>query len=95
MDVPDPVYTVELNVSNYHLLVIRDLMRMLTLQAVVQILFFLRHGDIELFSSFFVENTLFILLGLLVYWYGVNHLLRITNETTDKTDLNYYQSILI
>ena len=37
---------------------------MLTLQAVVQILFFLRHGDIELFSSFFVENTLFILLGL-------------------------------
>lgn len=95
MDVPDPVYTVELNVSNYHLLVIRDLMRMLTLQAVVQILFFLRHGDIELFSSFFVENTLFILLGLLVYWYGVNHFLRITNETTDQPDLNYYQSILI
>ena len=95
MDVPQPLYTVELNISNYHLLVMRDLLRMFTLQAVVQILFFLRHGDIELFSSFFVENTLFILLGLIVYWYGVNHLVRFTNEKLDKDNLHYYQSILI
>ena len=56
-----PVYTIDLNISDYHLMVFNDLMRMFVMQMVVQVLFFLRHDGIELFSSLFIENTLFIL----------------------------------
>ena len=95
MDNSYPLYTVQLDVSNYHLMVFQDLLRMFTLQVVVQLLFYMRHGDVEFLSTYFVENIIFLLLGLLVYWYVVNQVFRVTNEKLGKEHLNYYQSILI
>ena len=93
-----PVYIIDLNISDYHLMVFNDLMRMFVMQMVVQVLFFLRHDGIELFSSLFIENTLFILLGLIVYWYVFNNIFVVTNKKEDSNSLkertidDFYQS---
>ena len=92
-----PVYTIDLNISDYHLMVFNDLMRMFVMQMVVQVLFFLRHDGIELFSSLFIENTLFILLGLIVYWCVFNNIFVVTNTTDTDSDKDmtidkFYQS---
>ena len=93
-----PVYTIDLNISDYHLMVFNDLMRMFVMQMVVQVLFFLRHDGIELFSSLFIENTLFILLGLIVYWCVFNNIFVVTNKKEgsnsekDRAIDNFYQS---
>jgi len=89
------MFTINLDIDNYNLLVINDLIRMFIIQLVVQVLFFLRHDKVELFSKVFIENTLFILLGIFIYWLLFNNILTFTNKETDTdTDLNtYYQSI--
>ena len=91
------MFTINLDIDNYNLLVINDLMRMFIIQLVVQILFFLRHDKVELFSTVFIENTLFILLGIIIYWLLFNNILIFTNEEKNKdnnNDLsNYYQNI--
>jgi hypothetical protein len=59
---------------------------------VVQVLFFLRHDKLELFSMVFIENTVFILLGIVVYWIIFNNVIVFTNK--DKPELtDYYQNI--
>ena len=66
---------------------------MFVLQMVVQFLIYLRHDSIELFSQTFIENTLFILLGLLVYWMIFNNLIVVSNKPDESIQLsNYYQS---
>ena len=59
-----PMFTIELDTSHYNLLILNDLARMFIIQLVVQVLFFLRHDNLELFSVKFFEVTLFILLVL-------------------------------
>ena len=82
-----------LDVSDYELVAINDLIRMFTLQMVVQILFYLRNEKLELFSLSFLENTLFILLGLIVYWFVVNKLAVVTNKKDNSTpETNYFQN---
>ena len=94
----DSMFTINLDTDDYNLLVINDLVRMFIIQLVVQILFFLRHDKVELFSTVFIENTLFILLGIFIYWLLFNNMFTFTNEGKDKDkddhDLsNYYQNI--
>jgi hypothetical protein len=87
-------FIIDINVSDYEIVVINELLRMFTLQIVVQVLFYLRNDKIELFSVSFIENTLFIMLGLIVYWFVVNNFIIISNKKEETPTLsNYYQSI--
>lgn len=86
-------FILNLDVSDYELVAINDLIRMFTLQMVVQILFYLRNEKLELFSLSFLENTLFILLGLIVYWFVVNKLAVVTNKKDNSIpETNYFQN---
>ena len=89
------IFTIKLDTDNYNLLVINDLMRMFVIQFVVQILFFLRNDKIELFSTIFIENTLFTLLGLLVYWLVFNNIILFTNKKIDDSSISnqFYQNV--
>ena len=91
----ESMFTINLDISDYDLLVINDLMRMFIIQLVVQVLYFLRNDKVELFSTVFLESTLFILLGVIIYWLLFNNILIFTNdENKDKNDIsNYYQNV--
>ena len=85
----ESMFTINLDVSEYDLLVINDLMRMFIIQLVVQVLYFLRHDKVELFSTVFLESTLFILLGVIIYWLLFYNILIFTNdENKDKNDVS-------
>ena len=47
-------FIIDINVSDYEIVVINELLRMFTLQIVVQVLFYLRNDKIELFSVSFI-----------------------------------------
>lgn len=95
MDLTNVFKVIKLDISDYNILVLNDVMRMFIIQLVVQILFVLRHDDVELFSNVFLENTLFILLGVFVYWVIFNNVIIFTNKTSDNNiDMNdYYQNV--
>ena len=71
----EALYRIELDVDNNTITMINDLTRMFIMQVVVQIMFYLRNDNVELWSNIFLENLLFILLGLFVYWFVFNRLL--------------------
>ena len=86
--------TIELDIDDYNILALNDIVRMSVIQFVVQILFFLRNDKVELFSMVFIENTLFILLGVFVYWMIFNNIIIFTNKSTkDKDPDKFYQNI--
>jgi len=85
---------VQLDISDYNLLAFNDFMRLFIIQLTSQILFTINHNSSELFSSIFIESTLFILLGVLVYWLVFNHLVVFTNKKEVKQE-DYYQSIYV
>ena len=88
------MFTIQLDTSTYNLVLLNDLARMFIIQVVVQVLFFLRHDNLEIFSSVFIENTLFILLGIIVYWLVFNNIITITNKGGEEPSLDtYYQSV--
>ena len=64
----NPLFELELDLSNYNVIALNDTIRMLVIQVVVQVLFVLRNPEIEFFSNIFIENTLFIILGVIIYW---------------------------
>ena len=64
----EALYRIELDVDNNTITMINDLTRMFIMQVVVQIMFYLRNDNVELWSNIFLENLLFILLGLFIYW---------------------------
>ena len=84
-------YRIELDIDDNALIMINDLSRMFIMQVVVQSLFYLRHDSTELLSDIFIENLLFILLGLFVYWFVFNRLVTFDNGNKDEHD-NYHQS---
>jgi|TARA_B110001469_G_C9470270_1_gene236394 energy-coupling factor transporter transmembrane protein EcfT len=87
------LYEINLNVSSYELLVINDLFRMFIIQLVVQGLFVLRHGNLSFLSQIFIENTLFILLGILIYWLVFNYIIKFKTDTENSKNLNnHYQN---
>ena len=89
------IFRIKLDINDYSLLALNDMVRMAIIQIVVQILFFLRHDNVELFSTVFLENTLFIVMGVFIYWIIFNNLVIFTNKTDDnKLDINdYYQNV--
>ena len=88
------MFTIELDTSHYNLLILNDLARMFIIQIGVQVLFFLRHDNLELFSVKFFEVTLFILLGLLVYWIVFNNIITFTTKEEKDPSLDkYYQNV--
>ena len=88
-----PFQIIHLDISDYQLKILNDIMRMFILQMAVQVFMYLRHDGIELFSQTFIENTLFILLGLFVYWMIFNNLIVVSNKPDESIQLsNYYQS---
>lgn len=88
-------YKFNINTSDYNLLVLNDFMRLFVIQFTSQILFKLNNESCELFSKIFIESTLFILLGVLVYWLVFNHLLVFTNKEDNDNINNYYQSVYV
>ena len=70
----EALYRIELDVDNNTITMINDLTRMFIMQVVVQIMFYLRNDNVELWSNIFLENLLFILLGLFIYWFVFNRL---------------------
>ena len=83
--------TIKLDISDYNILVLNDCMRLFIIQLVSQVLFKLNNNSVELFSKIFIETTLFILLGVLVYWLIFNYIVVFTNKDKNSID-NYYQS---
>ena len=67
------IVEIELDTSEYNLIALNDVLRMLVIQVVVQILFVMKNTDVELCSQVFIENTLFILAGTMVYWLVFKH----------------------
>ena len=96
MNLTDTFYKIKLDISDYNLLALNDIARMFIIQFVVQILFFLKNDKVELFSIVFIENTLFILVGVFIYWIVFNNVILFTNKDTEKVTMdNYYQKIYI
>ena len=87
-----PIFEFNLDLSDYNILALNDTIRMLVIQVVVQILFVLRNPEIDLLSNIFIENTLFIILGVIVYWLLFNHVIVFKNK--DKVNnSDYYQDV--
>ena len=85
----EALYRIELDVDNNTIIMINDLSRMFIMQVVVQIMFYLRNDNVELWSNIFLENLLFILLGLFIYWFVFNRFVIFDNKENDLED-NYH-----
>ena len=87
-----PIFEFNLYLSDYNILALNDTIRMLVIQIVVQILFVLRNPEVDLLSNIFIENTLFIILGVMVYWLLFNHVIVFKNK--EKVNISdYYQDV--
>uniref|UniRef100_A0A6C0CG27 Uncharacterized protein n=1 Tax=viral metagenome TaxID=1070528 RepID=A0A6C0CG27_9ZZZZ len=87
-----PIFEFNLDLSDYNILALNDTIRMLVIQVVVQVLFVLRNPEVELLSNIFIENTLFIILGVMVYWLLFNYVIVLKNK--DKVNnSDYYQDV--
>ena len=53
----ESMFTINLDISDYDLLVINDLMRMFIIQLVVQVLYFLRHDKVELNQKSLINHN--------------------------------------
>ena len=89
-----PIFEFNLDLSDYNILALNDTIRMLVIQVVVQILFVLRNPEVDLLSNIFIENTLFIILGVMVYWLLFNHVIVFKNKDKIKNS-DYYQDVYI
>ena len=90
------LFEIEIDTSQYNLIALNDTIRMLVIQVIVQILFIVRNPEVELLSNIFIENTLFIILGVMVYWLVFNHIIHFKKKETNETKEikhNYYQTI--
>jgi hypothetical protein len=64
---------------------IYDITRTITMQIVVQLLFSMNHPGVPFLSSIFIQTTLFLCLGIMVFWLIVY---KLTSQITPlpKTD---------
>ena len=85
-----PIFEFNLDLSDYNILALNDTIRMLVIQVVVQVLFVLRNPEVDLLSNIFIENTLFIILGVIVYWLLFNHIIVFKNNKVGEI---YFQKI--
>ena len=85
------IVEIELDTSEYNLTALNDTLRMLVIQVVVQILFVMRNNDVELCSQVFIENTLFILAGTMIYWLVFKHIINFTVKGNDDKHIHYQE----
>jgi hypothetical protein len=71
------------DISDNELYMINDILRLFIIQLITQILFYMRHDNIELFSTIFLENVLFLLIGVFVYWMVFDKFVFITNKNNE------------
>ena len=87
------VFEIEIDTSRYNLVALNDTLRMLVIQVVTQVLFVLRNPGVELLSNIFIENTLFIILGVMLYWLVFNHIIHFKGKDEPSNLDNHYQTI--
>jgi len=80
----ESLFTLLLDVDDYGIIVVNDIFRMFALQFFSQLMYSFMN-NVEFLSSGFVENTSYILLSLLIYWYVFNRLVYFTNKTDNAT----------
>ena len=90
MKLLEPFYKIKIDISDYQLIALNDIIRMFIIQVVVQILIGLKNNSLDVLTSNFIETTLFILIGVFVYWFVFNYVLVFTNKKEVDTD-DYYQ----
>lgn len=67
MDIEKVIYEfIETNEES--LPMIYDIIRTITVQIIVQILFTMNNPSVSLMSITFIQTTLFLILGLMVFW---------------------------
>tara|TARA_B110001469_G_C9621117_1_gene309572 strand:- start:1122 stop:1409 length:288 start_codon:yes stop_codon:yes gene_type:complete len=92
------MYLFNIDVDDYTLIMINDILRLLVIQVSVQIMFYMKNNNVDLVSTIFLENLLFILLGVFIYWFVFNKVIKIENKKKNndeyKSDiLQKYQEI--
>ena len=87
------MFEIEIDTSRYNLVALNDTIRMLVIQVVVQVLFVLRNPGVELLSNIFIENTLFIILGVMIYWLVFNHIIHFKEKGEINNLSNHYQTV--
>uniref|UniRef100_A0A6C0F7F2 Uncharacterized protein n=1 Tax=viral metagenome TaxID=1070528 RepID=A0A6C0F7F2_9ZZZZ len=45
-----------------------DIIRTVVIQVVVQVLFYMNNPGVELFTSIFFQTTVFLILGVIIFW---------------------------
>ena len=90
MKLLEPFYKIKIDISDYQLIALNDIIHMFIIQVVVQILIGLKNNSLDVLTSNFIETTLFILIGVFVYWFVFNYVLVFTNKKEVDID-DYYQ----
>lgn len=85
----NPFYLIKLDISQYNMVALNDFMRLFVIQLVSQIFYSINHNT-EVFSNVFMETTLYILMGVLSYWFIFNYFISFTNKNDNKP---YYQEL--
>ena len=62
------IFEMKLDVDNYGIIAMNDFFRMLTIQVFSQFMYSFMN-NIEFLSSSFLENTSYILLSIIFYWF--------------------------
>ena len=57
-----------INTNEESLPMIYDVIRTITIQLIVQILFTMNNPSVSLFSTTFIQTTLFSILGVILFW---------------------------
>ena len=57
-----------INTNEESLPMIYDIIRTITIQLIVQILFTMNNPSVSLFSTTFIQTTLFLILGVILFW---------------------------
>lgn len=56
------------NSNDESLPMLYDIVRTVTVQVIVQILFTMNNPSVSLISASFIQTTLFLILGIMVFW---------------------------
>lgn len=84
------IFEMKLDVDNYGIIAMNDFFRMLTIQVFSQFMYSFMN-NIEFLSSSFLENTSYILLSIIFYWFIFNKIFSF--ESTNKNDNNYESNL--
>ena len=75
----ESLFTLLLHVDDYSIIVLNDLVRMFSIQLFSQLIYSYMNNVVSLSPSF-LENTSYILLSLIIYWFIINRIFYFTNR---------------